>query len=294
MWHDGLLYKLQSVSPVNHWLLVYRWYKALQAVVRCNGKFSEPFVVTKGTRQESILSPHLFSIFINKLLEELKKLNGGLCTLEMMGVLFSSDGYSNPHVNNRIMKCRRSFYSLSGCGMSFPESNVDIKNYIWDSVCVSTLKYCLETMYLSNTQIKKLESLQGTLLKSSPGLSVHSHHSKLIRALNVAPVDEIIKKTVCGLCNRIFMIDSPMRDLCSHFIARYIVSGKIWPKPLFSRILNIGVSPLLCTLNAKVYKLPKIFLTCGFEESLANILTDPTIQSKESVSHKLLRLLTRY
>ena len=64
----------------------------------------------------------------------------------------------------------------------------------------STLKYGLETMYLSNTQIKKLESLQGTLVISSLGLSVHSHNSKLIRALNVAPVGKIIKKAVCGLC----------------------------------------------------------------------------------------------
>ena len=43
---------------------------------------------------------------------------GNEITLEMLGVLFSNDGHSNPHVNNRMMKCRRSFYSLSGCGMS--------------------------------------------------------------------------------------------------------------------------------------------------------------------------------
>ena len=137
----------------------------------------------------------------------------------------------------------------------FQGFNVDIKKYIWDSVCVSTLKYGLETMYLSNTQIKKLESLQGTLLKSSPGLSVHSHHSNLIRPLNVAPVGEIIKKAGCGLWNRIFMVDSPI----SHFMARYIVSGNICPKTSFSRILNVGVSPLLCSINANVYKSPKIF-----------------------------------
>ena len=51
-------------------------------------------------------------------------------TLEMLGVLFSSDGHSNPHVKNKIMKCRRSFYSLSGCGMSFPGFNVYIKTYM--------------------------------------------------------------------------------------------------------------------------------------------------------------------
>ena len=50
-------------------------------------------------------------------------------TLEMLGVLFSSDGHANPHVNNIIMKCRRSFYILSGCGMSFPGFNVDIMGY---------------------------------------------------------------------------------------------------------------------------------------------------------------------
>ena len=125
-------------------------------------------------------------------------------TLEMLGVLFSSNGHSNPHVKNRIMKCRRSFYSLSGCGMSFPGFNVYIKTYIWDSVCVSTLKHGLETMYLSNTQSKKLESLQGTLWKSSLGLSIHSHHSKLIRALNVAPVGEIIKKSSMWFMERNF------------------------------------------------------------------------------------------
>ena len=66
VWYDGLLYKLQSALPVNHWLLIYRWYKALKAVVRCDDQF------------RSILSPHLFSI-INELLEELKELNSGLC-----------------------------------------------------------------------------------------------------------------------------------------------------------------------------------------------------------------------
>ena len=79
VWHDGLLYKLQSALPVNHWLLIYRWYKALKAVVRCNDQFSDPLFVTKGTRQGSIPSHHLFSIFINELLEELKELNSGLC-----------------------------------------------------------------------------------------------------------------------------------------------------------------------------------------------------------------------
>ena len=48
------------------------------------------------------------------------------------------------------------------------------------------------------------------------------------------------------------MVDSPMRDLCSHFMARYIVCGKICPKTLFSRILNIGV-PRYYALLMRMY-----------------------------------------
>ena len=182
-------------------------------------------------------------------------------TLEMLGVLFSSDGHSNPHVNNRIMKCRRSFYSLSGCGMSFPGPNVDIKT--------------------------KLESLQDTLMKSALGLSVHSHHAKLMRALNLAPVGEIYLKKQYVVCGINFLWSTLRWEI--------YVSGNICPWTFFPEwILKVGVSPLLCSLNANAYKSPKIFLACGIKESLANRLTDPTIQFRESVSHKLLCLLTRY
>ena len=58
-------------------------------------------------------------------------------------------------------------------------------------------------------------------------------------------------------------------------------------KPYFQ---NVGVSPLLYSLNAKAYKSPKIILGCGIEDSLANILTDPTIRSREYVTYDLLRL----
>ena len=64
-----------------------------------------------------------------------------------------------------------------------------------------TLKYGLETMYMSNTQLKKLKSIQGTLLKLCLGLSVRSHHSKLIRAMNIVPLGEIVKTqyVACGI-----------------------------------------------------------------------------------------------
>ena len=98
---------------------------------------------------------------------------------------------------------------------------MEIERYIWNSVCVPTLKYGLETMYLSNNQLQKLGSIEGTLLQSSLGLSVHSHHSKLIRPMNIVPVGEIVKMwfVVCG----IEFVWSTLR--CEIYAHTYIVSG---------------------------------------------------------------------
>ena len=81
IWHDGLFYKLWSSIPLPHchWLLLYRWYSNPRCLARWNGDYSQPFRVTRGTRQGIIIvSPFLFNIFIDDLLSELNKANAGL------------------------------------------------------------------------------------------------------------------------------------------------------------------------------------------------------------------------
>ena len=78
IWHDALLYKLLEKLPLHHWLLMYRWYNNLNAVVRWNGECSYSFNVTRRTRQGSILSPHIFCIFINDLLIDLSTSDHGM------------------------------------------------------------------------------------------------------------------------------------------------------------------------------------------------------------------------
>ena len=78
IWHDGLFYKLIGKIPDLQWIFLYKWYKASKGKIRWSGESSEMFNISKGMRQGSILSPRLFSIFINDLLLRLESSNHGM------------------------------------------------------------------------------------------------------------------------------------------------------------------------------------------------------------------------
>ena len=78
IWHDGLFYKLLGSIPDLHWIFLYKWYRSSKAQIRWAGEMSSLFNISKGMRQGSILSPRLFSVFINDLLLLLKSKDHGI------------------------------------------------------------------------------------------------------------------------------------------------------------------------------------------------------------------------
>ena len=78
IWHDGLFHKLSGKISDQHWIFLYKWYRASKAKVRWAGELSSTFSISKGMRQGSILSPRLFSIFIDDLLLQLNSNDNGI------------------------------------------------------------------------------------------------------------------------------------------------------------------------------------------------------------------------
>ena len=84
--HHALFAKLMDRNiPKCFILVLYSWYSKLYSNVRWGNSLSRLFQLTAGVRQGGILSPALFSIFVNEILLKLERVNKG-CYLNYLCV----------------------------------------------------------------------------------------------------------------------------------------------------------------------------------------------------------------
>ena len=73
VWRNGLLFKLNRAGVTGKMLrMIRQMYAKTTASVRVNGRFTDTFPIELGVRQGGVLSPLLFLVFINDLLDRLK------------------------------------------------------------------------------------------------------------------------------------------------------------------------------------------------------------------------------
>ena len=77
VWHDGLFLKLLFGFPRYIWSILRNWYSHNTSAVLWNSSISHPFPIHQGVRQGAVLSPLLYSIFVNDLLLHLSSSGHG-------------------------------------------------------------------------------------------------------------------------------------------------------------------------------------------------------------------------
>ena len=79
VWQAGLMVKLHSKNIPSHlWHLLNNWYHQLTSSVIWNADISRPFPIHQGVRQGAILSPLLYSVFVDELLDILSSSGQGV------------------------------------------------------------------------------------------------------------------------------------------------------------------------------------------------------------------------
>ncbi|KAK2165181.1 hypothetical protein NP493_1379g01029 [Ridgeia piscesae] len=78
--------------------------------------------------------------------------------------------------------------------MLYPGATPDVQAYLYKCIFQPMLTYGLECMSSTAIQMRRLESVQGRLIKQSLGPTKLSHNTALLKALNIEKVEAIISK----------------------------------------------------------------------------------------------------
>ena len=214
----------------------------------------------------------------------------------ILGVTFSSTLSSNKHVKSRMRKCQQSIFKMTSMGLSYPGLNSDVKAFLWNSICCPILVYGMESIMISQSDIKALKTTQGNIIKRIMGINKRSHHSKLLMALKIPVVEDVITKNSLCLYKNIFKTNTPSRDLQSALLARYVIKGSITKGTLLEKIVDAGYDPLQIIFDKQVSTGPERNLSehdDGMIDSLKYLLNHEDYNKPWSEEHILATLLTK-
>ena len=141
--------------------------------------------------------------------------------------------------------------------------------------------------------MKKLETLQGNLVKQSMGLSKRVHTTELMASLNINKIYDIVKRNTVSLLKRIFKVQSPLKRLTIHMLSQFISKGTIVPGTIVSNILSMGLSPVQCAFNDFKFHLPNRIHDNGHIDSIRAMVFHENFIKPYSEEHTLVYLLTK-
>ena len=189
----------------------------------------------------------------------------------ILGVTFNSQLSSVDHTKNRTKKCRQGMFKLASFGMSYTGLSSDVKAFLWNTIGCPILAYGMESIDLSDSDIKHLKTVQGNTIKRVLGINKRSHHSNILKALGVPSVEDVIKNNAVRLYRNTFKANTPARDLQSVLLAHFILKGTTIKGTLLDRIVRAGADPLDLITDSSPSTRP-VCNTVGDEDGLVDTL----------------------
>lgn len=212
--------------------------------------------------------------------------------VNILGVTLSESLQSSIHIEKRISLSRQRIYGLAAVGMSYPGLASDVKTYLWKTIGVPMMTYGMETIPLSKRDLKTLNSTQGAVVKRVMGIPKRSHHTRLLDALRLKTIDDIINTNTQKLYHRVFSCQSPAKELQMRLLTEYITTG-ICPKDsMIHRLINSGVSPTK-TVFKKPQHVPLQSSHDGITDSIKYCVFNDNYIKPDSNEHLLVTLLLK-
>ena len=172
----------------------------------------------------------------------------------------------------------------------------EVKAFLWNSIGNPILLYGMEAIATNKSDIKVLRTTQGNIIKRITGINKRSHHSKLLKALSIPPVEDIIIKNTIRLYHNIFKTDTPARDLQSTLLSEYLIKGSTTKGSLVERIITAGCNPLQVIFDKQLCVSSAYDSTeqiDGMTDSLRYLLHHDDYNKPWSEEHILATLLTK-
>ena len=114
----SLLFKklLQRNLPPSVVRTLLSWYSDQRVTVSWDKTISTDFSISNGVRQGGVLSPILFTVYIDELLQQLKQLGVGcFWKHHFIGAVCYADDIALPLLEKRVLKCHEKYLNnLSG------------------------------------------------------------------------------------------------------------------------------------------------------------------------------------
>ena len=135
-----------------------------------------------------------------------------------LGVVLSSHMKSSAHVQDRIRKCQRAFYSVQSIGMCKNGSSCNVKSHIWKSIMLPILIYGCQCVNINTSSMHDLETAQSKLIQTAFGLPKFCRNTPLLHALCINKVRTQNITNQLNLINQIFCNNSKSRKLYDHLL----------------------------------------------------------------------------